>query len=57
MNKKSDLIEKRVNFKWIKAESGSTYLCPVNILNRLGTLTDEQLRTLCVDESANPHND
>ena len=46
-----------VNVKWIKAESGTTYLCPVKAVQRLDNPTEEQLRAICVDESANPQND
>ena len=43
--------------KWIKADSGNTYLCPVNALDRISNPTEDQLRTICVDESTNPQND
>ena len=46
-----------INVRWIKAESGTTYLCPVKALERLGNATEADLRTICVDESANPHNE
>jgi len=47
----------RINLKWIRARSGSTYLCPVSSLDRLENPTEEQLRMICVDESENPQND
>jgi hypothetical protein len=43
--------------KWIKAESGNTYLCPVDAVGKLSDRTDESLRRLCLEESRNPHNE
>ena len=57
MNKSSELITKRVSLQWIKADSGNTYLCPVKALEGLESPTEAQLKTFCVDESENPHND
>jgi len=42
---------------WIKADSGTTYLCPVDAVSRLENPTEEQLKLICVDESMNPQND
>jgi hypothetical protein len=51
-------IEKReIAVKWIKASSGNTYLCPVAAIKRIQNPTEEQLKMICVDESANPQND
>ena len=50
-------FKKELSVKWIKADSGNTYLCPVNALDRLGNPSEEQLKTICVDESKNPQND
>ena len=51
-------VEKQeIAVKWIKASSGNTYLCPVAALNRLSNPTEDQLKMICVDESANPQND
>lgn len=47
---------REINVKWIKAKSGNTYLCPVNALDRLNSPTEDQLKLICVDESANPEN-
>lgn len=52
-----EIITQRINLKWIKSDSGNTYLCPVNALERLHNPTEDQLKLICVDESANPHND
>lgn len=49
--------KKEFAVKWIKAESGNTYLCPVSALDRLENPTEEQLKMICVDESNNPQND
>ena len=48
--------KKELSVKWIKADSGNTYLCPVSALNRLENPTEEQLQMICVDESENPQN-
>jgi hypothetical protein len=46
-----------VAMKWIKGDSGRTYLCPVNKLEELKNPTEEDLKRICVDESDNPQND
>lgn len=46
-----------LSVKWVKGSSGTTYLCPVDLLKNRGKLTEEELKQLCLDESANPHND
>jgi hypothetical protein len=48
-------FKQSIAVKWIKAESGSTYLCPVDALSRIENPTEDQLKTLCVNESENPH--
>ena len=51
-------IKREVNLKWIKAPSGNTYLCPVDALKKIRDQpTEQQLQTMCVDESNNPQND
>jgi hypothetical protein len=50
-------FKKNLGVKWIKADSGSTYLCPVDALGKLNSPTEEQLRMICVEESTNPQND
>jgi len=47
----------RQSFKWIKSDSGSTYLCSVDAIRGLDNPTEEQLMSLCVDESLNPQNE
>ena len=50
-------FKKSLGVKWIKADSGSTYLCPVDALDRLDNPTEDQLKLICVDESLNPQNE
>lgn len=45
-----------IGVQWVKGESGNTYLCPVKALEHLENPTESDLRQICVDESANPHN-
>jgi uncharacterized protein YlaI len=51
------VFKKSLSVKWVKGKSGRTYLCPVEALNRFDNPTEEQLKTICVDESDNPQND
>ena len=39
--------------RWIKAESGNTYICPVGVPENA---TEEELKRYCVNESENPQN-
>ena len=57
MTEEMNAFKKQLSVKWIKAKSGSTYLCPVDSLDRMDNPTEEQLKTICVEESANPQND
>ena len=50
-------FEKELSVKWVKAESGTTYLCPVEALKRLSDPKEEDLKKICVDESQSPQND
>ena len=50
-------FKRELSVRWIKAASGATYLCPVDALRRFENPTEEQLKTICVDESSNPQND
>ena len=49
--------KRELSVKWIKAKSGTTYLCPVEALKRLDNPNEEQLKMICVDESQNPQNE
>ena len=50
-------FKKELGVKWIKGDSGNTYLCPVASLARFDSPSEEQLKMICVDESENPQND
>ncbi len=50
-------FKKELSVKWIKAESGGTYLCPVDALKRLKNPSEADLKAICVDESENPQTD
>jgi uncharacterized protein (UPF0305 family) len=56
MEDEMNTYKRELSVKWIKAESGNTYLCPVKALERIENPTEEQLRTICVDESQDPQN-
>lgn len=49
--------KKDLGMRWIKADSGTTYLCPVDAMKDLKNPTEAQLKSICVDESHNPQND
>ena len=50
-------FKKELSVKWIKAQSGATYLCPVDALDRIDSGAEDQLKMICVEESNNPQND
>ncbi len=50
-------FKRELNVRWIKGDSGNTYLCPTASLNRIHNPTEADLRRICVDESKNPQND
>jgi len=50
-------FKRELGVQWIKSDSGTTYLCPVESLRRLEHPTEEQLKMICVDESENPQNE
>ncbi|MCU0692123.1 MAG: hypothetical protein MUF54_12035 [Polyangiaceae bacterium] len=50
-------FKREIDVKWIRAKSGTTYLCPVDALGRIRTDDEDKLRLICVDESQNPQND
>jgi len=49
--------KKDLSLKWVKGQSGNTYLCPVDKLEKLDNPSEEDLKKICVDESSNPQND
>jgi hypothetical protein len=52
-----NVFKKQLSVKWIKGDSGNTYLCPTDALQRLSNPSEEQLKMICVEESKNPQND
>jgi hypothetical protein len=50
-------FKQSISMKWIKAESGTTYLCPAEALSGVSNLDENQLMSMCVNESENPQND
>ena len=56
MNDDKKIFKQELSVQWIKSDSGNTYLCPVDALKRLQNPSEEQLKTICVDESQNPEN-
>ena len=50
-------FKKELGVKWIKGDSGMTYLCPVDALKKLDNPSEGDLKKICVDESENPHNE
>jgi len=54
MFKSINQYKQDLGFKWIKSESGNTYLCPVNLAK--SELSEEELERYCVSESSNPEN-
>jgi hypothetical protein len=57
MTNENSKFKSEINVKWVKGQSGTTYLCPVNALDKLSNPTEEDLKKICVDESQNPQND
>ena len=57
MAEPTEEFKKEIGVKWIKAKSGTTYLCPVSAYERLQNPTEDDLKTICVDESENPQNE
>ena len=59
MTDELNAFKKEIGVKWVKAESGTSYLCPLAAFKRLDTPNpkEEDLKKICVDESQNPQND
>ena len=53
----NETFKAEIGVKWIKSDSGKTYLCPASAYERLSNPTEDDLRTICIDESENPQND
>jgi hypothetical protein len=56
MTQTRNRFKKKLGVKWIQGESGETYLCPVEALDKLTDPGEDQLRMICIVESANPQN-
>jgi hypothetical protein len=50
-------FKKELGVKWVRAKSGTSYLCPLAALERLDRPEEADLKKICVDESQNPQND
>ena len=52
-----DIRMRKINLgtQWVKSESGNTFLCPVG--EDVTGLSDDELRSRCLEESHNPQND
>lgn len=57
MNDNLNEFKKELSVKWVKGESGMTYLCPMDALKKLDKPSEQDLKKICVDESRNPQND
>jgi hypothetical protein len=57
MTEEKAAFKAEISVKWIKGQSGKTYLCPVEALDRIPKPKEEDLKKICVDESENPQND
>jgi hypothetical protein len=47
----------KLSHEWIKGPSGVSYLCPTGSVEDKSSATDDDLKAVCVEESANPQND
>jgi len=57
MEKEYTERKQSMGMKWIKGESGKTYVCSIEALSKLDNPTEADLERLCMDESWNPQND
>lgn len=57
MNTEYNERKQSLGMKWVKADSGKTYICSIDVLSKLDNPTEEDLEKWCVDESSNPQND
>ena len=56
MLEEKQAFKSEINVKWVQAESGRTYLCPVKAFERIENPNEDDLKKICVDESDNPEN-
>ena len=57
MTQQQDTFKAEIGVKWIRGESGQSYLCPADAFDRIENPTEDDLKKICVDESDNPQND
>ena len=57
MNEETRIRKANLGVRWIRSESGNTYLLPVSRTSELGDFSDANLSSIGVDESSNPQND
>lgn len=57
MSEEKKTFKSEISVRWIKGSSGTTYLCPAAILDRIPNPSESDLKRVCVDESQNPQND
>ena len=57
MTDKLNEFKKEIGVKWVKGNSGTSYLCPVSAYSKLNSPNEDELKKICVDESMNPQND
>ena len=57
MTQQQDTFKAEIGVKWIRGESGQSYLCPADAFDRIENPTEDDLKKICVDESENPQND
>ena len=55
----NELIARKrsIGLRWMKGESGTSYLCPIDALRGISNPSEADLERLCVNESHNPQND
>jgi hypothetical protein len=49
-------VKANLGFKWVRSETGRTYLCPASQVDAVRGASDSDLEATCIDESTNPQN-
>jgi hypothetical protein len=57
MEKEYNEFKQSIGVRWVKGDSGNTYLCPSALLEKVDPSDEKQLKNICLDESENPQND
>ena len=55
MTNETKEFKSSIGVRWVKSESGNTYLCPSS--SKVDSSDESSLRSHCLDESENPQND